>query len=94
MRNFTTEQLEQVRNLAQRLVHPALIATAIGLDELEFKVLIKDPESELHSAYYDGFIQSKVELNEAVIKSAKNGSNPAQMEMKKLIIESENYFDY
>lgn len=91
MKNLTTAQLEQVHELALRLVHPRLIAQAVGLTELEFRILVEDKDTELHERYYEGHIQAKLELHEAIIKSAKNGSNPSQVEMKKLITESENF---
>lgn len=77
--------------MAERLIHPELIAKAIGIDAVAFKVLCEKPDEPLHHAYYEGFIQAKIELHEAIIKSAKNGSNPSQLEMKKLITESENF---
>lgn len=89
--NLTKEQLDQVRDMAERLINPELIAKAINIDAFVFKVLCEEPDEPLHQAYYEGFIQAKIDLHEAIIKSAKNGSNPSQLELKKLITESEDY---
>lgn len=91
MMNLTKEQLDQVRDMAERLISPELIAKALHIDVDVFRALCNDEEEPLHHAYYEGFIQSKIRLNEAIIKSAFNGSNPSQLEMKKLITESENF---
>lgn len=91
--NLTAEQLDQVREMAARLIHPELIARAIGIEPYLFRVLCEDSNEDLHKSYYEGFIQAKIELHESIIKSAKNGSNPSQIEMKKLITESEQYLN-
>lgn len=91
--NLTAEQLDTVQQMAERLMHPSLIATAIGMDETDFILTLKEPKSLLHERYYNGFIQAKMQLHESIIKSALNGSNPSQAEMKKLVTEAEIYIN-
>lgn len=92
--NLTKEQLSTIKDMASRLIKPSLIAISIGVDEIDFLMDVRDRDTPVHKAYYEGFIQAKIELNEAIIKSARNGSNPAQTEMKKMIDECNNAVGY
>lgn len=85
------DTLDEIKELAQRCIHPRLIAIAVGMDETLFRIELEDPHSEIHKYYYDGFLQAKIQLHESIIKSAGNGSNPAQQELKKYIEQSENF---
>lgn len=93
MKSLTKEQLDTVREMAARLMHPSLIAIAVDMPEVTFTLSLKDPSTELYKAYYEGFIQSKMNLQEAIIKSALNGSTPSQTEMKKYIKEAEDFIN-
>lgn len=90
MMNLSKEQLNQLTELGRRMVPLYLIAKALKVPEFELKEELRG-DGEVSDAYYEGFTQTKIELNESIIKSAKNGSNPAQMELKKLIKQSEDY---
>lgn len=90
---MTAEQLDAIQSMAERLVHPRLIAVAVGLDEDQFSFLVNDRTTDVSEHYYAGFIQAKIQLHESIIKSAMNGSNPSQAEMKKLINDAENYLN-
>ena len=92
--NLSKEQLKNIKEMASRLIKPSLIAISLGVDEIDFLVDVRDSSTPVHKAYYEGFIQAKIYLNESIIKSAKNGSNPAQSEMLKLVNECSNSIGY
>lgn len=93
MMNLSTEQLDELRNLAERLIPPDIIASYLGVPDVVFREELRNPESAIRTVYFEGFVQSKVALHESIIKSAKNGSNPSQVEMKRLIEQSEAYLE-
>lgn len=85
--NLTEAQLEQVKNLAYRTIPPRLIANAIEVDEVEFIDEICIPDTPARRSFMAGMLQQMVETREAVIKSAHNGSNPAQSELLEFLRE-------
>ena len=46
------------------------------------------------SAFSRGHLRQTVELRESLIKSAVNGSNPAQQELVKFIKSQQQYLEY
>ncbi len=93
MKNLSEAQLDDIQQMAGRLIHPRLIAIAVDMDELEFTLEVNNPSSEIHRRYYAGFIQAKVDLHEKIIQSAMNGSSPSQADVKKFIKEAEDYLN-
>jgi len=85
--NITEEQLKAVEDMAYRLFPAHIIAINIGVDELELKNEIRTPDTDVRKAFFRGYIRQQNMLRESIIKSAKNGSNPAQMELIKLLKE-------
>lgn len=82
--NLTKVQLDLIEKMAYMLFSPSLIAINLEVDELEFDECVKTPGTDARKAFYRGFIKQQSELREALIKSAMNGSNPAQQELLKL----------
>ena len=82
-----TNILEQITKLAALFLPPDRIARIIEMEEEEFKAALIDPKSEIFRAYYTGFDKADVEFRESVIKIAKQGSQPAQDQVKKYISE-------
>jgi hypothetical protein len=78
------EQLEQVTEMAYRYFAPPQIAINLELDETDFIEAIRIEGTDIRKAYYKGFIQQQMELRDALIKAAHNGSNPAQEQLLKL----------
>lgn len=64
-----------------------LIAAALNEDEDVLAMKIREHNTPEHDAYYQGFIRQTIEIKEATIKAAKNGSNPAQAEILKSLAE-------
>ncbi len=92
--NLNPEQLEQVYQMAYRLVPPDLIAINLEVDTFDFKSDLDNPGSQIHKAFYGGYLKQLVETREALIKSAHNGSNPAQIELIKFIRDIDTKLKY
>lgn len=89
--HLTTEQIETITDMAYRLIEPSLIAINIGVDEFEFRQEIKLDGSLVRNAFYKGYTRQLIETREAIIKSARNGSNPSIAMMIRLINQTNNY---
>lgn len=83
--NLTKEQLDMVKKLAERTLPAVLIASALEVDEVDFVDEICTPGTPARKAYFSGMMQQIIETREAVIKSARNGSNPALNELLSFI---------
>lgn len=94
MLNLTQEQREEIEKMAYRLIPPGLIAINIGADETDFLAELRTPGTEIRTAFYRGHLRQTVELRESLIKSAVNGSNPAQQELIKFIKSQQQYLEY
>ncbi len=92
--NLSKEQLEQVELLAYRMFSPANIAVAIEVDVIDFIDEVRTRGTEAHQAFFRGYMQQQAELRESIIKAAKNGSNPAQMELLKLLKKTNQAINY
>lgn len=86
--NLTPQQLDKIKDLAYRVIPIQLIANAIEVDELEFVDDVCTPGTASRRAYLTGSMQQMVESREFIIKSARNGSNPAQAELLKFLNEN------
>lgn len=85
--NLTQEQLERIRKLAELTIPPRLIANYLEVDEIDFIEDINIEGSEARRAYMSGMMKQMMDTRAAVIKSAQNGSNPAQSELLKFLNE-------
>jgi len=85
--HLSEEQLKGIEEMAYRLFSPELTAINIEVDEVEFCEQVSIPGTTARKAYYTGIIRQETELREAIIKSAGNGSNPAQEQLLKLLIQ-------
>ena len=92
--NLKKEQLDEVTDMAYRLITPGLIAINLGVDEDEFLQAVRTQGSDIRNAFYRGYLRQEIELRDSIIKSAKNGSNPAQMELIKYIKQMQQHVDY
>lgn len=89
--HLTTEQIKTITDMAYRLIEPSLIAINIGVDEFDFRQEIKLEGSLVRNAFYKGYTQQLIKTREAIIKSARNGSNPSIEMMIRLINQTNNY---
>lgn len=83
--HLSEEKLKGVEEMAYRLFTPELTAINIEADEVEFCEAVSIPGTPERNSYYKGFIRQQTELRESIIKSAGNGSNPAQQQLLSLM---------
>lgn len=92
--NLTTEQLKSIEDLSYRLIVPELVAINIGVDEIDFLHEVRTPGTDVRNAYYKGYLKQMIETREAIIKTAQNGSNPAQSELLKFLNVIQYHLNY
>ncbi|MEG0796969.1 MAG: hypothetical protein RR397_10780 [Odoribacter sp.] len=92
--NLNEETLKAIEELAYRLIPPGVIAINIECDELDFIERLRTPGTEIRTAFYKGYLRQLIETRESIIKSAQNGSNPAQVELLKFMHEMNNHILY
>lgn len=92
--NLTTEQLSSIEDLSYRLIIPELVAVNIGVDETDFVHEVRISGTAARTAYYKGYLRQTIETREAIIKTAQNGSNPAQSELLKFLNDVQNHLKY
>ena len=88
--NLTKEQLEALEDYAYNLITLDLVAIMMEVDEIDLRAAIEDDGTEEHRAYYKGYGRMLLETRKGIIRSAQNGSNPAQVELLQLLREFEN----
>lgn len=88
--NLSREQLEQLELMGRNLISPEMAAINLEVDELEFLTELHTVGSDVRRAYYRGYIKQIIETRQALIKAAHNGSNPAQMELLKMMNRLQN----
>lgn len=83
---FNAEQLNNIEEMSYRLFSPFEIALALETeDQDDFIEEIGRPCSDAHRAFYKGYFRQLDELRADTIKAARNGSNPAQLELLKCV---------
>jgi hypothetical protein len=82
---LTEEQSNAIEEFAYQLLPPGSIAIALECDPDDFLDEINRRGSDAHKAYWRGYLRQMGEIHADMIKAAKNGSNPAQMELVKYI---------
>lgn len=92
--NLNEEQLKAVEDLAYRLITLSLIAINIDVDETDFIHEVRTPGTMAREAFYKGYLRQMIETRDALIKSAKNGSNPAQLELLHFIKDLNSSLQY
>lgn len=76
--------------MAYQLFSPFEIALALETkDQDDFIEEIARSTSDAHRAFYKGYLRQIGELRSCTIKAARNGSNPAQIELLKCITNIE-----
>ena len=91
--NLTQEQLNIVKEMAYRLISPELIAINLEVDVYDFKMAL-EADGPIRTAFFAGYLQQLIETRDALIKSAHNGSNPAQLELLKFIRDLNRQIKY
>ena len=83
--SLSTEQLKELENLAYNLIEVPIMAVILECDELTLTDDLRNPCTEEYKAYYRGYGRQLLELRESIIRSAKNGSNPAQEQLMRIM---------
>lgn len=86
---YSTEQLEKIKELASQLMRPDHIALLAGLDQDEFKRKIKHKGGDVYLAYETGRAETILELRKQELKLAKLGSPLAVEMVHKFITDQE-----
>lgn len=88
--SLTKQQIDALEDFAYNLIPIYIIAAMMEVDELELRETIEDYSSEARRAFYKGYGRMLLETRKGIIRSAQNGSNPAQVELLQFIREFEN----
>lgn len=86
---YSTEQLEQIKEMAAELMRPEHIALLIGVDQDEFMRHIKHRGSPAYIAYETGKAETIRELRKQELKLAKLGSPLAVEMVHRFIVDEE-----
>lgn len=90
--NLTEEQLKEIESMGDLLLPIALVAANIECSELELRMEFQDSDSPAYKAYMRGVGLRQVKLHQSILRSADNGSNPAQIEALKFLAQLKNDF--
>ncbi|MBR1787647.1 MAG: hypothetical protein IJ762_04205 [Bacteroidaceae bacterium] len=77
--NLSTEQLKALEDFAYNLIPINLMAIMMEVDAIDLRQDIEKSDTDAHRAYYKGYGRMLLETRQSIIRSAHNGSNPAQM---------------
>ncbi len=86
---YSTEQLEKIKEMASELMRPEHIALLIGVDQDEFKRHIKHRGRPAYIAYETGKAETIRELRKQELKLAKLGSPLAVEMVHRFIVDQE-----
>ena len=92
--NLTKVQCDEVEQMAYHLIQPGLIAVNIGVDEQDFIEQVRTPGTQARTSFYRGYIRQLIEVRASLIKAAKNGSNPAQIELIRFLKTAKLSIEY
>jgi hypothetical protein len=82
---MSEEVLKEIEEWGRKLLSPEEVAVIVGVDREKFLLDIQEQDTAICKAYWAGVYRTKAELNESVIKLARQGSSPAQTEVTKLL---------
>ena len=71
--------------MAYLLIPIDLIAINLGIENTAFMAEMQDPEFSIYKAYYKGILRQKMELHQSIVQASKNGSNPAQEQIIRML---------
>jgi len=85
--NYTTQDIEKVREYASYLMKLSDIAVLLNFDEVKFRDCINLKSHELSKAYHAGKVETILELHQGDIAAAKLGSPTSLEQTKKYLLE-------
>lgn len=75
---MTADQLQQLEDLGAAFMAIIECAIILEVDTEELAELIADETSDAHKSYHKGRLQSEYAVRKGILKSAADGSSPAQ----------------
>ena len=89
--SLTTEQSKELEQMAYLLIPIELIAFNMEIPLLAFREELQNSSSDIYHAFYKGYLKQKIELHSGIITASRNGSNPAQEQVRLMLqkLESE-----
>jgi len=82
---MTTEQLKQLEDLGAAFMGIVECAIILEMDTEELAELVADETSDAHRAYHKGRLMSEYQVRRGILKSAADGSSPAQTTAMELL---------
>ncbi len=79
--NLTTEQLDEVQEMAGLFFSPEDIADNLEVDADDFREEIESKTGKIYQAWRRGWLTAEVALRKSILQASNNGSNPAQQMM-------------
>lgn len=79
--NLTTEQLDEVQEMAGLFFSPEDIADNLEVDADDFREEIESKTGKIYHAWRRGWLTAEVALRKSILQASNNGSNPAQQMM-------------
>lgn len=87
---FSPEEEENLIAMGAVGFTAAQVAAVFELDPNMVKNQFRLERGEIYEIYYKGRLQSELEIRSAVLKSAKNGSTPAQQQMQEYYSQADD----
>lgn len=84
----TKELLEEITRLAAAGFDPREVAFILSIKPSDFTATVKDEDSEISMAYFNGFYTSELSVRESILSLARSGSSPAHTMATKLFDET------
>jgi hypothetical protein len=89
LNNYSADQLKEIEAFAGKLMAGEEIAIILCIDESEFLQQLQNKDTDAAKAFLRGLLRTKAELNESILKLAKQGSSPAQTLALKMVKDAE-----
>lgn len=88
--SLTAEQSKELEEMAYLLIPLELIAFNMEIPLPVFRNELLDSSSPIYRAFNKGLLRQKIELHSGIITAARNGSNPAQEQVRMMLQKFES----
>lgn len=65
-------EFEEIKRLASMLMHPADIAIQLEMSSEDFIFHLKDENTEIYKAFYQGCLQTEIDIREMAFKKSSD----------------------
>lgn len=87
---LTEEEQENIRNCGAVGFTWQQVADSMALDRDVVRQQFLDERGQIYDLYHEGRLQQELNIRLAVLKSAVNGSTPAQQQMQTYYADADN----